>query len=99
MPKGNRKNHGIAFKAKVALETIQEQQTLSELADRFQMHRNQIAQWKKQLLDRAEEISGMAKAPEKDSSAQEPHTRIGRLTTSTTFFRLNGKDSNMKKFV
>ena len=56
MAKGNRKNHGTAFKAKVALEAIKEQQTLSELADRFQVHRNQIAKWKKQLLDRAEEI-------------------------------------------
>ncbi len=40
MAKGNRKNHGTAFKAKVALEAIKEQQTLSELADRFQVHRN-----------------------------------------------------------
>ncbi len=47
MAKGSRKNHGTAFKAKVALEAIKEQQTLSELADRFQVHRNQIAQWKK----------------------------------------------------
>ena len=51
MAKGNRKNHGSAFKAKVALEAIKEQHTLSELADRFQIHRNQIALWKKQLLD------------------------------------------------
>ena len=56
MAKGSRKNHGTAFKAKVALEAIKEQQTLSELADRFQVHRNQIAKWKKQLLDRAEEV-------------------------------------------
>jgi transposase-like protein len=44
MAKGNRKSHGAALKAKVALEAIKEQQTLSELADRFQVHRNQIAQ-------------------------------------------------------
>jgi transposase-like protein len=43
MAKGNRKNHVSAFKASVALEAIKEQHTLSELADRFQVHRNQIA--------------------------------------------------------
>jgi transposase-like protein len=49
MTKRSRKNHGTAFKAKVALEAIKEQQTLSELSDRFQVHRNQITKWKKQL--------------------------------------------------
>ncbi len=38
MEKGNRKNHRTAFKAKVALEAIGEQQTFSELVDRFPCH-------------------------------------------------------------
>ena len=43
MSKRPRRNHAPAFKAKVALEAIKEQHTLSELSDRFQIHRNQIA--------------------------------------------------------
>ena len=44
MAKRPRRNHGAAFKAKVALEAIKgEQQTLSELAERFQVHPNQIS--------------------------------------------------------
>ena len=55
MAKGNRENHGSAFKAKLILEAIKEQQTLSELADRLQVRRDQIAKLKKRHLDRAEE--------------------------------------------
>jgi transposase-like protein len=85
MAKRSRKNHGTAFKAKVALEAIKEQQTLSELADRFQVHRNQIAQWKKQLLDRAEEIFAKEKASDNDPGVKEFHAKIGRLTMENDF--------------
>jgi transposase-like protein len=56
MTKRTRRNHGAVFKAKVALEAIKGEQTLIELAERFQVHPNQIAEWKKQLLDRASEV-------------------------------------------
>lgn len=51
-----RRNHGSSFKAKVALESIKEEQTLAQLAERFYVHPNQIMKWKKQMLERAEEV-------------------------------------------
>jgi transposase-like protein len=45
-----RKRYSAEFKAKVALEAIKEQKTLSELAQQYSVHPNQIVQWKKQLL-------------------------------------------------
>lgn len=49
MKKG-RRNHTAEFKAKVALEAIKGEETLSELAARFEVHPNQITQWKKHAL-------------------------------------------------
>jgi transposase len=43
-------NHGAAFKAKVALEAVRGEKTLNELAQHFDLHANQIKQWKDQLL-------------------------------------------------
>ncbi|MCX5837466.1 MAG: transposase [Deltaproteobacteria bacterium] len=56
MSKRPRRNHAPAFKAKVALEAQKGDQTIVELAERYQVHPNQITDWKKQLLKHAEEI-------------------------------------------
>jgi transposase len=69
----------------VALEALKEQQTLSELADRFQVHRNQIAKWKKQLVDRAEEIFAKDKSSDEDLNVKELHAKIGRLAMENDF--------------
>ena len=46
-----RKRYSAEFKAKVALDALKEQKTLSELANQYQIHSVQISNWKKQLLD------------------------------------------------
>ena len=85
MAKRPRRNHGTAFKAKVALEAVKEQQTLIELSERFQVHPNQIAQWKKQLLERAEEVFSKEKPQQRVSSVKELHAKIGQLAMENDF--------------
>jgi len=85
MAKRPRKNHGSAFKAKVALEAIKEQQTLVELARRFQVHPNQIAQWKKQLLQRAEEVFSNGKSEQSSADVKELHAKIGQMAMENDF--------------
>jgi transposase-like protein len=51
MTRRSRRNHSAAFKAKVALAALKETETLGQLAERFDLHPNQITQWKMQLLD------------------------------------------------
>jgi len=51
-----RKQHSVAFKAKVALEAVKGQRTLNELAGQFELHPTQVVQWKKRLVEGAPEL-------------------------------------------
>ena len=53
MSRRPRRNHSPAFKAKVALAAIKNDKTLAELAQQFDIHPNQITDWKTQLLSNA----------------------------------------------
>ena len=57
MTRRSRRNHSAVFKAKVALAAVKGEATLAELAERFDVHPNQVTQWKSQLLDRAADAS------------------------------------------
>jgi transposase len=56
MARRPRRNHSPQFKAKVALEAVKGEQTAAELSQRFDVHPNQITQWKTQLLGKRRPI-------------------------------------------
>ncbi len=56
MAKKPSRNHSAAFKAKVGIEAIKCEETLAELAQRFDVHLNQITDWKRQLLKMPESV-------------------------------------------
>ena len=62
MTKRARRNHTPAFKAKVALAAVKGDKTLAELAQLFDVHPNQITQWKGQLLEGAAGVFGPGKS-------------------------------------
>lgn len=85
MTRRPRRNHGAAFKAKVALEAIKGEQTLTELSERFEVHPNQITQWKKQLLEQAESLFSRNHKVEEKTDTKELHAKIGQLTMENDF--------------
>lgn len=56
MTRRPRRNHTPAFKAKVALATLNGEKTLAELAQQFDVHAHQITQWRSQLLEGAADV-------------------------------------------
>jgi transposase-like protein len=84
MAKRPRRNHGAAFKAKVALEAMKEEQTLVELSEKFEVHPNQITEWKKILMERASEIFDKGK-PSKEPDVKDLHAKIGQLALENDF--------------
>ena len=81
-----RRNHAPAFKAKVALAALRGDRTLAELAQQFDVHPNQIVQWKTQLQDHATEFFATAS----DRAAAVPdvkalHAKIGQLAMENDF--------------
>ena len=85
MTRRPRRNHGPAFKAKVALEAIKGDKTLSELTQQFEVHANQIVQWKKELLERADELFEKGKRKDDGPDIVELHAKIGELTMENDF--------------
>ena len=53
-----RRNHAAGFKAKVAISAIKGDKTLAELAEQFDVHPNQISEWKQQLQESAIDVFG-----------------------------------------
>lgn len=86
MTRRTRRNHTPTFKAKVALAALQGELTLSELAQHFDVHPNQIAQWKAQLLEGASNVFDCRSGrPEPAVDVKSLHAKIGELTLENDF--------------
>jgi transposase-like protein len=82
-----RRNHSTAFKAKVAVAALKGDRTQAELAEDFDIHPNQIMEWRKQLLENADQVFGRSEkqAEESEYKIKELHAKIGQLTMERDF--------------
>ena len=84
-----RRNHDAAFKARVALEAVKGERTVSELAADYGVHPTMIHQWKKALLDGAADIfergSKKSAVEVDEETVRSLHAKIGELAVANDF--------------
>ncbi len=90
--KAKRQKHSGAFKAKVAIEALQERETLSELAKKYEIHPNQIARWKKEFLERAPQLfEKPALEKKEETDLDKLYAKIEQLEMEREFLKKNLK--------
>ena len=85
---GKRKRHSAEFKARVALEALRGELTVSQLATKHGVHQPLIGGWKRQAMDGlATVFSGKADAKEgmREEDVEKLHAKIGRLAVERDF--------------
>jgi putative transposase len=80
--KRQRKQYSADLKAKIAIEAVKGQRTIQEIASHYGVHPNQVAQWKKQLLESAADAFSNGRVRDGESDEQlkaELYQQVGKL--------------------
>ena len=86
--KESRRKHSPSFKAKVALEALKGEETIAQIASRFEVHPTQVTKWKKSLQDEAASIFGedhARKKKEDENLVARLYQEIGQLKVEKDF--------------
>jgi transposase len=88
MKKQTRRKFSSAFKAKVALEAVKNQQTLAELSKKFEINPVMISKWKSEFLENMSAAFDKSDSIEENSvDTQELYAQIGQLRVENEFLK------------
>lgn len=82
-----RRSYSAEFKARVALEALKEQQTLQQLAQKHEVHPNQISSWKQEFLQNSASVFTKGKKKEEAVDTAKLYEEIGRLKVEVDFLK------------
>jgi transposase len=88
--KKSRRTFTTAFKAKVVIEALKERSTIQQLADKFNLHPNQITAWKKEFIenaDKAFEGEKSSNGVELEKQVDELFKQIGQLQVENNWLK------------
>ena len=91
--KKNRRKFTSEYKSKVAIEALKERYSLSELAVRFELHPNQISQWKQEFLEKSKDVfdKKSPKSKEEQIDLDKLYAKIGKLEVERDYLKKNLK--------
>ena len=87
-----RRTYDDSFKARVALEAIKGERTIAEIVSQYEVHPNQIVQWKKRLLENVADVFSKKRDPELDEQGkliEELYRKIGQQDIELEFLKKN----------
>ena len=95
--KKTRRKFTAAFKAQVALEALKERETLAALAARFELHPNQISQWKQEFVANSQLVFSGAVEKEKEDpvNLDTLYAKIGQLEMERDFLKKSLKKTRL----
>ena len=80
-----RKQYSPQFKSKVALAALRNDETIAELAKRYEVHPTMISAWKKELVEGATNVFDKGQKASNEAQVDELHRQIGKLTVENDF--------------
>ena len=87
--KKSRRKFTSTFKSKVAIEALKERQTLNELAKRFEVHPNQISQWKRDFFENASKAFEGKSEQSNTEDIDKLYRKIGELEMENDYLKKN----------
>lgn len=90
MEKGTRRKFSAEFKAKVVLEALRERRTIEDLARQYELHPNQITQWKKEAMSKLSlvfERGTESRSSVGEDQSEKLYAQIGQLKVENDFLK------------